>query len=162
MNFPFARRTNWHQETNTLNKALEELGIRGIDILDLTVSNPTSCGFSYPERALSVLSSVNNFNYHPDARGVSEARQAVFERAVALQALAVEVAEARRRAILSGTEQEIADRYMELHGRLREELERLGPDHSHYADLHRKRLTRRLRASLEDEGRIRPPAAGRD
>ncbi|HUB14093.1 MAG TPA: hypothetical protein VMB34_19235 [Acetobacteraceae bacterium] len=94
--------------------------------------------------------------------GNSEARQAVFERAVALQALAVEVAEARRRAILSGTEQEIADRYMELHGRLREELERLGPDHSHYADLHRKRLTRRLRASLEDEGRIRPPAAGRD
>jgi hypothetical protein len=78
--------------------------------------------------------------------GNSEVRQAVFERAIALQALAIDIAEARRRAILGGTEQEIADRYMELHGHLREELERLGPDHSHYADLHRKRLTRRLRA----------------
>jgi hypothetical protein len=94
--------------------------------------------------------------------GNSEARQSVFGRAIALQALAIEVAEARRKAILGGSEQEIADRYMELHGRLREELEQLGPDHSHYADLHRKRLTRHLRAVLEEEGRIRPPTAERN
>ena len=39
--FPFARRTNWPQETNALNKAIEDLKKRGIDILDLTASNPT-------------------------------------------------------------------------------------------------------------------------
>jgi hypothetical protein len=94
--------------------------------------------------------------------GDSEARQSVFERAVALQALAIEIAEARRKAIRGGSEQEVADRYMELHGRLREELERLGPDHSHYADSHRKRLTRHLRAVLEDEGRIKPPTTARN
>ena len=69
-NFPFARRTNWRQETNALNKALEELGKRGIDILDLTASNPTSCGFSYPEGMLSALNSLDNLHYHPDACGI--------------------------------------------------------------------------------------------
>ncbi len=48
-NFPFARRTDWRQESNAINKALEELKGHGADILDLTASNPTSCGFSYPE-----------------------------------------------------------------------------------------------------------------
>jgi alanine-synthesizing transaminase len=76
-NFPFARRTNWHQEPNSLNKALEELGKRSIDILDLTASNPTNCGFLYPEGMLSVLNSSDNLYYHPDACGISSARQAV-------------------------------------------------------------------------------------
>src|SRR5271167_2156312 len=77
MNYPFARRTDWHQETNALNKALEELGKRGIDILDLTASNPTSCGFLYPEGMLAALNSIDNFHYHPDACGMKKARQAV-------------------------------------------------------------------------------------
>jgi alanine-synthesizing transaminase len=76
-NSPFARRTDWHQETNALNKALEELGQRGIDLLDLTASNPTSCGFSYPEGMLAALNSPENFHYHPDACGMKKAREAV-------------------------------------------------------------------------------------
>ena len=76
-NFPFARRTNWRQESNTLNKAIEELGKRGIDILDLTASNPTNVGFSYPEGMLLALNSSDNFQYHPDASGLKKARQAV-------------------------------------------------------------------------------------
>jgi len=76
-NFPFARRTNWRQEPNALNKALEELGKRGIDILDLTASNPTSCGFLYPEGMLSALNSLDNFHYYPDACGMKRSRQAV-------------------------------------------------------------------------------------
>jgi alanine-synthesizing transaminase len=76
-NFPFAHRTNWQQESNTLNKALEELGKRGIDILDLTASNPTSCGFVYPEGMLFALNSLENFHYQPDACGMSSAREAV-------------------------------------------------------------------------------------
>ncbi len=76
-NFPFARRTHWRRETNALNNALEELGKRGIDILDLTASNPTSCGFFYPEAMLSALNSSDNFHYLPDACGMKKARQAV-------------------------------------------------------------------------------------
>ena len=76
-NFPFARRTNWPQETNALNKALEDLGSRHIPVMDLTASNPTSCGFLYPEGMLSALNSLDNFNYHPEACGMQSSRQAV-------------------------------------------------------------------------------------
>jgi len=76
-NFPFARRTNWRQETNALNKALEELQARHIPVMDLTASNPTRCGFLYPDGMLSALNSLDNFHYHPDARGMKRARQAV-------------------------------------------------------------------------------------
>ncbi len=76
-NFPFARRTNWRQETNALNKALEDLGSRHIPVMDLTASNPTSCGFLYPEGMLSALNSLDNFHYHPDACDMKRARQAV-------------------------------------------------------------------------------------
>ncbi len=77
MNFSFAHRTNWRQEPNALNKAFEELVDRGIDILDLTASNPTDCGFIYPEGILSALSSVENLFYQPDACGLKSARNAV-------------------------------------------------------------------------------------
>jgi len=75
--FPFARRTNWQQETNALNKALEELEARRIPVMDLTVSNPTSCGFVYPQGMLSALNALDNFRYHPDACGMKAARAAV-------------------------------------------------------------------------------------
>ena len=75
-NFPFARRTNWRQETNVLNKALEELRGRGIDILDLTASNPTACDFLYPEGMFLALNSLENVHYQPDACGMSSAREA--------------------------------------------------------------------------------------
>ena len=78
-NFPFSRRTNWRQETNALNKALEELGRQRIPVMDLTASNPTSCGFLYPDGMLSALNSLDNFKYQPDACGMSHARQAVAE-----------------------------------------------------------------------------------
>ena len=75
--YPFARRTDWRQETNALNKALEDLARRGISVLDLTESNPTSCGFLYPEGILSVLNSPDSLHYHPDACGMEKAREAV-------------------------------------------------------------------------------------
>ena len=76
-NFPFARRTNWHRETNALNKVLEEFAALHIPVMDLTASNPTSCGFLYPDGMLSALNSLENLNYQPDACGVSKAREAV-------------------------------------------------------------------------------------
>jgi len=76
-NFPFARRTQWRRETNALNKALEDLQARHIPVMDLTASNPTSCGFLYPEAMLSALNSLDNLHYHPDARGMKSAREAL-------------------------------------------------------------------------------------
>ena len=76
-NFPFARRTNWRQETNALNKVLEDLGKQRIPVMDLTASNPTDCDFAYPEGMLSALSSPDSFYYYPDACGMKKARQAV-------------------------------------------------------------------------------------
>ena len=76
-NFPFARRTNWSQETNSLNKTLEDLARRQISVIDLTASNPTSCGFTYPKGMLSAFNSLENLHYQPDACGVSKAREAV-------------------------------------------------------------------------------------
>ncbi|MBF0511332.1 MAG: pyridoxal phosphate-dependent aminotransferase [Candidatus Omnitrophica bacterium] len=76
--FTFARRTNWQNETNALNKAVETLKAQGASILDLTVSNPTECGFFYPANLLSVLSSSDNLRYDPDACGIKEAREVVF------------------------------------------------------------------------------------
>lgn len=76
-NFPFARRTNWRQETNAVNKALEDLAAGNIPVLDLTASNPTACGFNYPERMLEGLNSKQNLNYNPDACGMLQARKNV-------------------------------------------------------------------------------------
>ena len=75
--FSFALRTNWHQQINALNKALEDLQVRHIPVMDLTASNPTSCGFLYPEGMLSALNSPDNLLYRPDACGQERARQAV-------------------------------------------------------------------------------------
>jgi len=76
-NLPFARRTNWQQETNALNKVLEDFEKRQIPVIDLTVSNPTSCGFQYPEGMLATLNSQENFKYQPDSCGMKQARDAV-------------------------------------------------------------------------------------
>lgn len=49
----------------------------GEDIVDLTVSNPTRCGFSYPSSLLQPLASPHGLVYDPDPRGPVVARQAV-------------------------------------------------------------------------------------
>jgi len=76
-NFHFARRTQWSQQVNALNLALEELKKQQIPIVDLTASNPTECGFFYPADLLGVLTQPENLQYHPDACGTHKARAAV-------------------------------------------------------------------------------------
>ncbi len=76
-NFPFAHRTNWCQETNPLSKVREELAKQDIPVLDLTVSNPTTAGFTYPNMVLSGLDSLHNFSYEPETCGMLSAREAV-------------------------------------------------------------------------------------
>ena len=76
----FASRTNWPLETNRLTRALEEHRRSGREFLDLTASNPTTCGIVYPEaEILEALADPRALVYGPESKGLLEARQAVAE-----------------------------------------------------------------------------------
>src|SRR5579862_7447744 len=76
----FASRTNWRLEPNRFALALEAHRKSGRKLLDLTASNPTICGFSYPEREiLAALADRRAFEYRPEPKGLAEARVAVSE-----------------------------------------------------------------------------------
>jgi len=76
----FASRTNWRLETNRLTRALEEHRRSGKELFDLTASNPTTCGFAYPEREiLAALTDPSGLVYRPESKGLREAREAVAE-----------------------------------------------------------------------------------
>jgi alanine-synthesizing transaminase len=74
----FAKRTNWDLETNRLSAALAAHRAAGKPLIDLTVSNPTECGFQYDEEAiLSALRNPAALKYEPNPRGLRVARDAV-------------------------------------------------------------------------------------
>jgi alanine-synthesizing transaminase len=74
----FAKRTNWNLETNRLSAALAAHRAAGKPLIDLTVSNPTECGFHYDEDAiLGALRNPAALNYEPNPRGLGVARSAV-------------------------------------------------------------------------------------
>jgi len=73
----YAKRTDWPLEANKITKMVRSLRQSGETILDLTESNPTRCGFVYPREILKALSSDDNMNYRPSARGLMKAREAV-------------------------------------------------------------------------------------
>src|SRR5215472_8125619 len=76
----FADRTKWNLAPNRLSEALARLRVTGKPLLDLTVSNPTECGFAYDERAiLEALRNPAALKYEPSPRGLVSARQAVCE-----------------------------------------------------------------------------------
>ncbi|HTS75681.1 MAG TPA: pyridoxal phosphate-dependent aminotransferase [Bryobacteraceae bacterium] len=74
----FSKRTDWKLEENAFTQALRRVRERGTRILDLTVSNPTACGFQYDEAAiLSALRSPEALHYEPEPKGQLHARAAV-------------------------------------------------------------------------------------
>src|SRR6266566_4275614 len=74
----FAKRTNWNLAPNRLSEALAVYRAAGKPMLDLTVSNPTECGFEYDGSAiLSALSNPAVLSYEPNPRGLEPARRAV-------------------------------------------------------------------------------------
>ena len=74
----FAKRTNWNLETNRLSAALAAHRAAGKPLIDLTVSNPTECGFQYDEDAiLGALRNPAALKYEPNPRGLAVARDAV-------------------------------------------------------------------------------------
>jgi alanine-synthesizing transaminase len=76
----FSSRTNWHLEPNRFAQALERHRRSGKPLLDLTASNPTTCGFAYPQKEiLAALADPRALQYAPDSKGLPEARAAVAE-----------------------------------------------------------------------------------
>src|SRR5712691_10540775 len=74
----FAQRTNWNLTPNRLSEALAAHRASGKPLLDLTVSNPTGCGFEYDRSAiLGALSNPAALSYEPNPKGLESARQAV-------------------------------------------------------------------------------------
>jgi alanine-synthesizing transaminase len=73
----FSSRTNWNLGANRLSEALARCRASGRPLLDLTVSNPTECGFAYDAAILSGLLNPAALAYTPDDRGLEIARIAV-------------------------------------------------------------------------------------
>lgn len=75
---PLSERTNWNVQENELAAAIRERRARGHSLLDLTVSNPTQCGFEYDGvRSLAPFANPAVLQYHPDPLGMVDARTAV-------------------------------------------------------------------------------------
>ena len=74
----FSKRTNWNVEENAYTRALRRRREAGKRILDLTASNPTTCGFQYDEAAiLDALRDPASLRYEPEPKGMPAARAAV-------------------------------------------------------------------------------------
>lgn len=77
---PFAKRTQWNLEPNRLSAALAQHRAAGKPLLDLIVSNPTECGFTYGDKAiLDALGNPGALRYEPTPKGLVPAREAVSE-----------------------------------------------------------------------------------
>jgi alanine-synthesizing transaminase len=74
----FADRTNWDRTPNRLSEALAARRAAGKPVLDLTVSNPTECGFTYDAgEVLRALGNPAALVYEPNPKGLESARRAV-------------------------------------------------------------------------------------
>lgn len=73
----FSRRTEWNTEENQLAEAHRLRKQAALPIADLTASNPTRCGFSYPASLLPALGNAAALDYDPQPRGLQAARKAV-------------------------------------------------------------------------------------
>src|SRR5689334_21215423 len=71
----FSNRTNWSAPTNRLTLARQR---RGVEVLDLTESNPTRAGIDYPLEELSeIFARAARAPYAPDPLGLRSAREAL-------------------------------------------------------------------------------------
>ena len=73
----FSRRLPESRALNAVTRARDALRARGVTLLDLTVSNPTDAGFSYPPDLLTPLGDPRGRSYAPAPLGLQGARDAV-------------------------------------------------------------------------------------
>ncbi len=72
----FSARTAWDTSESALAQAIRERRAAGLPLIDLTVSNPTVCGFDYGP-ILAPLQNPAALNYDPNPQGLLSAREAV-------------------------------------------------------------------------------------
>jgi len=78
VSYRFSARTGWDVGESGFAKAIREARASGRRLVDLTVSNPTVCGFEYDiEGILEPLRDIRAMTYDPDPRGMLSAREAV-------------------------------------------------------------------------------------
>src|SRR5580704_3275709 len=73
----FSARTSWDVGESSYAAAVREARASGRNLCDLTISNPTRCGFVYDTGLLGALGDVRALVYDPDPRGMRVAREAV-------------------------------------------------------------------------------------
>jgi alanine-synthesizing transaminase len=74
----FSTRTDWDLRPSPLYSLLQQKRARGEEILDLTESNPTKCGFIHSSSSLIDPGSLERSAlYEPDPKGLFSARQAI-------------------------------------------------------------------------------------
>src|SRR5713101_1825927 len=74
----FSKRTDWKLTPNRFTEAQQELRAAGMEVLDLTVSNPTRAGLAYDvEAILNSLINPDALDYDPQPKGLRSAREAV-------------------------------------------------------------------------------------
>jgi len=73
----FSERTHWPSTPNELTRAVDARQSSNKAILDLTETNPTRCGFVYPESIFSALAAPHSTHYEPDPQGTPSARNAI-------------------------------------------------------------------------------------
>lgn len=76
----FSSRTDWDFRPNNLTALLLKKRSRGEEIIDLTETNPTRCGFDYnPQLTLEALATRRSLLYEPNPKGLFAARVAIAE-----------------------------------------------------------------------------------
>jgi len=73
----FSSRLDWNVAANPIAKLLLEKRARGVEILDLTESNPTAAGFEYPADMVNALADPRSLRYEPVPAGMPVAREAI-------------------------------------------------------------------------------------
>ena len=73
----FSHRLPPDLEPNPLTRAVAALRADGVPLIDLTASNPTTCGFDYPLDLLEGLADRRALRYEPQPLGLESAREAV-------------------------------------------------------------------------------------
>ncbi|MGC9291305.1 MAG: pyridoxal phosphate-dependent aminotransferase [Acidobacteriaceae bacterium] len=74
----FSTRTEWDLHETAYAAAQRHARAQGQKVLDLTASNPTTCGFQYEgDRLLGLLHQPQSLFYAPEPRGLLHAREAV-------------------------------------------------------------------------------------
>ncbi len=74
----FSLRTEWDLGESDYAVAVREARASGRRLYDLTISNPTRCGFAYDAEALlRPLTDARGLVYDPDPRGIATAREGV-------------------------------------------------------------------------------------